>query len=326
MSLPSIARKGYILLEQLKTFKEEFMRVMNEDSNSSRTAKSAPEAPHAPQAPVTTAPIVEEAHNVILCPQCSAELIRFSKFCPECGSALFDSSQSNHPATPPNQSANRPDIYASQQDTFTNVFTASQVESIISAVTKSTNQTSSPNQEQTSHTHIYDGVVHKCPNCGEVIDPTDAVCDSCGFRVAGRSSSASAQLFSQQLLLIEQQRPTKNALDNLVEAFVGSDDETNITKQKIELIKTFPIPNTVEELTEFMFMADANINVKYSKKRTFLSTNYEGTTEKKISDAWISKMKQIYSKAKMAFSDDPIFQQIEEIYTNKMDELGFLAK
>lgn len=94
-------------------------------------------------------------------------------------------------------------------------------------------------------------------------------------------------------------------------------------RQIIAHISTFPIPNTVEEISEFMFMVAGNINVNYSKARKHIwSASYEGTAEKAISDAWLSKMQQLYNKALMSFSDDPIFQQINQVYTTKMAELN----
>ena len=45
------------------------------------------------------------------------------------------------------------------------------------------------------------------------------------------------------------------------------------------------------------------------------------TMPKTISDAWVSKMKQAYQKAEVAFPNDPAFSSIQKIYYDKMNEL-----
>ena len=87
----------------------------------------------------------------------------------------------------------------------------------------------------------------------------------------------------------------------------------------LNLIKTYPVPNTVEDLAEFMIFAANNID--YSAfKSSFINTinvfNHDFDLQEKIatSKAWIAKMEQMYNKAKLSFPDSPKFQQIKEIY------------
>lgn len=87
------------------------------------------------------------------------------------------------------------------------------------------------------------------------------------------------------------------------------------------LIRTFPIPNTVDEIYEFMLLATTNINVKVSKNTVWSKFENSGSSEKEISDAWIAKMRQAYQKAEIAFPKDPAFKHIRKIYFDKMNEL-----
>lgn len=217
------------------------------------------------------------------CAKCGTIIVGSAKFCPGCGSPMTpDAATSAVPQMPPPQG--------------THVAVP---------------------QGNTQRTQQYAGVINKCPNCGEPIDAFDAVCDACGFRIAGTTASGTVQQFYAELAAIEKTRKKKR--------FFSTTELDVVDQQKITLINTFPVPNTVGELSEFMFMAAESINVEKSKQRSSFSkfwNSYEGDPEKAVSDAWVSKMKQIYHKAKLSFSDDPIFRQIEQLYDSKMAELN----
>lgn len=215
------------------------------------------------------------APSYISCRNCGSTISTNCKFCPECGQAATGVPNYPPPITRPIQQA-QPDLSQRRIE--------------------------------------YQGVVHKCPNCGGEVDPFDAVCDSCGYRISGRGANATVQEFNRQLMAIEGTRKRRSLL-RLSTDFLDVTD-----RQVISLINTFPIPNNVAELMEFMFMSASNINPKYSKKG-ILSSSYTETPEGAISNAWLSKMEQVYKKAKMSFSDDPMFEQIQETYEHKMREL-----
>lgn len=115
--------------------------------------------------------------------------------------------------------------------------------------------------------------IQKCPNCGEVLNSFTVVCPSCGYEL--RDFSASVQKLYEKL----------NS--------VSSIDE------KAMLIRNYPVPNTKEDILEFMILASTNVN---------------GNIDKSIFDAWISKIEQTYNKAKIMLQNDSCFQQIEDIY------------
>lgn len=84
----------------------------------------------------------------------------------------------------------------------------------------------------------YKGTIYKCPNCGEILDAFVTNCPSCGYEIRGAKASDSVrQLFSQ--------------LDN-----VKSESE------KANIIRHFPIPNTKEDIWEFLILASSNIGGK----------------------------------------------------------------
>ena len=177
--------------------------------------------------------------------------------------------------------------------------------------------------------HEYVGKVFKCPNCGEVISQSTARCPTCGYEISGREASATVKRFSEQLMALESQRGQEktsvketiaNAFFNPYANFRGS----SVDAQIISLIKSFPIPNTIEEITEFMYLAVGNIDVNLSKNTFFNNTpggRQQGGAQREISDAWVAKMQQVYAKAERTFPNDPAFEQMRKLYLAKMKEL-----
>lgn len=171
----------------------------------------------------------------------------------------------------------------------------------------------------------YAGKILKCPNCGTPIDGLTAICPSCGFHITNRTVSVSVQEFQNELMEIEKSR--KNSTVNKVLGFWGGRITDNSDIQKISLIQNYPIPNTIEEISEFMYLAVANINVKLSKKSITNNNNTDMfKAERDVSNAWVNKMEQLYHKAEASFPNDPAFERIKEVYYAKMKELKFKIK
>lgn len=165
------------------------------------------------------------------------------------------------------------------------------------------------------------GRVLKCPGCGATIKATEAVCPECGLQLLGRAAAGSVAEFANKLLEIEQSRKRAGLLDGIFGGKVDTTDE-----QKKILINTFPIPNTVEELTEFMYLAVSNIDDDLSYHSFWDAFNDSTNPAKEISDAWVAKMQQAYLKAERSFPDDPAFEQVRDIYEKKMHDLNIKIK
>lgn len=129
----------------------------------------------------------------------------------------------------------------------------------------------------------FDGEMHKCPNCGEVLSAFVSVCPTCGYELRGSIISNSVEQFSRK---IEQ----------------ASSDE-----QKVTLIRSFPIPNTKEDIFEFLILA---------------STNISGEQQKVVFDAWIVKFEQSYQKAQLVIQDPLEIEKIKRIYAETQKRIG----
>lgn len=129
---------------------------------------------------------------------------------------------------------------------------------------------------------VFEGEIHKCPSCGEVLGAFVTTCPSCGYEIRGGKSSASLHEFSMSL------------------ANAASDE------QRTSLIRNFPVPNTKEDIFEFLILASSNIT---------------GNTEQNICDAWAVKFRQVEQKAKLALTADADKAKFNELYEQAKKKL-----
>lgn len=121
---------------------------------------------------------------------------------------------------------------------------------------------------------VYVGDLHKCPNCAEILNSFNPYCPSCGYELRGAKGESKVEKLAKKL------ESTKNK------------------GQKIDLIRNFYIPNTKEDIYEFVILATSNMN----------SYDYDY-------EAWNSKLEQAYQKATLSFGNTEEFQYINQLYT-----------
>lgn len=134
---------------------------------------------------------------------------------------------------------------------------------------KEVNNNNSNHQRKT----VYDGELHKCPNCGERLDSFVLICPSCGYELRGARITSVVNELAQKL------------------------EKAMSTEQKIDLVRSFYIPNTKEDIYEFFILAISNMN-----------------TDGYTADAWYAKLEQAYQKAKLSFGNAPEFQYLNQLY------------
>ena len=44
---------------------------------------------------------------------------------------------------------------------------------------------------------VYDGEIHRCPNCGDILDAYESVCETCGYERRGSKVTNSVKEFAQ---------------------------------------------------------------------------------------------------------------------------------
>ena len=133
----------------------------------------------------------------------------------------------------------------------------------------------SDSKNKTGRKESYDGEIKKCPHCGETLKSFEAICPTCGYELRNTVTS------------------------NYIQDFFKKLESADSPKQKDELIRHFVMPNTKEDIFEFMILAAAN-----------LEAGGDNT------DAWLIKLEQAYQKAKYIFKDSSELEPINNIYNN----------
>ncbi len=169
---------------------------------------------------------------------------------------------------------------------------------------------------------VYEGLVHKCPRCGEVLESFLTSCPTCGHEIRDVKSSSSVREFALKLEAISAQKmPVFEEKKSVMKILLGKDFkeedeakealkrfESQKDNEKASLIINFSVPNSKEDIMEFMLLAASNIDVKQG-------------VDDIVTKAWISKLDQVYQKAEITMSEHPDFVQIKGIYDRKNIEL-----
>lgn len=224
----------------------------------------------------------EESKKILFCPYCGTKLDGGARFCKNCGEPVSVDAQGYKKAKQEDSSRGNP----------------------------------------TERTTVYEGYIHKCPSCGEVLESFLTVCPSCGYEIRDVKTSTSVREFARKLELISAQKmPAFEEKKSVMKMLFGRDFkegneaeealkrfESQKHQEKASLIINFAVPNTKEDILEFMILAASNINVKQG-------------TDDEVTKAWIAKLDQVYQKAEILMGNHPDFVQIKSIYVEKKEEL-----
>lgn len=153
------------------------------------------------------------------------------------------------------------------------------------------------------------GKIYKCPNCGEVLKSFEAKCPACGLELRGTKATNSVREFALKLEAIEARREPEKVRGIYAQA-VAMQEISKTDAQKINLIQSFAVPNTKEDILEFMILATSSMNMGvYDSYNTSVTKS-----ERELNAAWFAKVQQVYEKAKRSCSSDDIFVEIKGLY------------
>lgn len=186
-----------------------------------------------------------------VCSNCGARIYIDSQNCTICGAPLIGTAQQNQQEQQNRQIQNNQPNQLERQN--------QQVQ----------------NNQQNQRRTVYDGEVHKCPSCGELLNSFMAMCPACGYEIRGARTSNFVSEFSLKL------------------SQMSSDEE------KSNLIRNFPIPNSKEDIYELLILA---------------STNIGGSLALNVSEAWLVKIDQCYQKATLILGNNDELAKIKQIY------------
>ena len=173
-----------------------------------------------------------------------------------------------------------------------------------------------------------------CPNCGRQIPPMTVKC-VCGYEITTPSNSVSSvQILSKNLSEITLTESEEKEIEEADPAEKKGLREKFIADKKIDIISTFPVPNTKEDIIEFLALSVAGAN----KRLGFLDIKIncykmvaiagiiipffgwllgaifimsKSFAEEKMKNAWREKFDQVMSKGRSLRGDAEFTQQLD---------------
>ena len=102
-----------------------------------------------------------------------------------------------------------------------------------------------------------------CPKCGKQVPPLTIKCE-CGYEFKEQGTLSSSQILCEKIEKINS-RPMKHSPGS----YDGDAELDNRNSEIIDLISIFPVPNSKEDIVEFISMAVPNSNLKGGLWGTF---------------------------------------------------------
>lgn len=162
-----------------------------------------------------------------------------------------------------------------------------------------------------------EGDLRKCPSCGAPVQSFATKCPDCGHEFRNIESSNSVKNLVLKLEEAEEKaRNTKSGgglVGGLMKMIDGETDlEKRIYNAKSNVISSYPIPNTKEDILEFLALSVAQVNsIKIGAMIKLAGTS--GTYGYKITykNAWLSIANKVVMKARFSMKEDK--KTLEEI-------------
>lgn len=157
------------------------------------------------------------------------------------------------------------------------------------------------------------GDVRKFPACGAIVPSMAAKCPECGYEFTNVEANSSTRLLMQKIDEIQAQYAELTAnVDNKDESTIrtrGYQVKRQLNDRTAQLIQNFPIPNTREDLIEFLTLCIGN-----SKADSIMLDGNDPVTP-----AWRKKLQQVIAKVKVALPNDQQAQELIEEYEGKRE-------
>jgi hypothetical protein len=154
------------------------------------------------------------------------------------------------------------------------------------------------------------GDVKKCPACNAILQAFQTKCTDCGHEFSNIGANVSIGKLFEMLNACENERiDTGTSIGSAIGglfAKIGAGDR--IMEKKKSIISGFPIPNTKDDILEFLSTAVPNAK---TRGNFFTKDEPENKSHNDMTTTWKSKCEQIIMKAKFSMKDDK--KTLEEI-------------
>jgi hypothetical protein len=165
------------------------------------------------------------------------------------------------------------------------------------------------------------GDIKKCPACGSIAQSFQTKCSDCGHDFSNIDANASIQQLLKMLDDVESQRkddaginPLKVFGGMMAKGFGMGGVGDKINNRKKEIIRNFPVPNTKEDILEFLSLALPNARKAggFFTSGAFNSpANERNKLHNEFAPIWHAKCEQIIMKAKFSMKEDK--KTLEEV-------------
>lgn len=148
------------------------------------------------------------------------------------------------------------------------------------------------------------GDVKKCPACGAMAESFKTKCPDCSHEFSNVGANVSIEKLFEMLNACENDRKEQSTsilgvLGSQMAQATGGGDKVTLKKKSI--ISGFPVPNTKDDILEFLSTAIPNAK----QKGNFLTKqNPENKSHNDLAPTWKSKCEQIIMKAKFSMKED----------------------
>jgi hypothetical protein len=157
------------------------------------------------------------------------------------------------------------------------------------------------------------GDIKKCPACAAIAQSFQTNCSDCGHEFSNIIANVSIGKLFEMLNACENERKEgglslAGAVGGLFAKAYGLGGGDKILEKKKSIISGFPIPNTKDDILEFLSTAIPNAK----QKGNFLTKQQpENKSHNDLAPTWFSKCEQIVMKAKFSMKEDK--KVLEEI-------------
>nr|NQU94289.1 hypothetical protein [Bacteroidota bacterium] len=156
-----------------------------------------------------------------------------------------------------------------------------------------------------------EGDLKKCPSCGAPVESFKTKCTDCGHEFRNIEAVSSIKKLHEELQKIEEsERTRERSWTQKIDGDMGI--QKNVAARQISAISSFPVPNTKEDLLEFLSVASSEAQIKLS---LFIMHAHPDAMLKK---AWMAKCEQIIMKARFSMKDDKKTLEEINIYANQL--------
>ena len=156
------------------------------------------------------------------------------------------------------------------------------------------------------------GDIKKCPACGAMVQSFQTKCTDCSHEFSNIGANVSIGKLFEMLNACENERKEvsatsiSGAFSKMMMDGLGGGDK--VLEKKKSIISGFPIPNTKDDILEFLSTAIPNAK----PKGNFLTRQQpENKSHNDLAPTWQSKCEQIIMKAKFSMKEDK--KTLEEI-------------